>query len=317
MLDSLKTKEELFTIEQKWAIASVLAALIFAGFAPILIRLSENCISPNTATFNRLWIASVILSLWNGVLTLKSPDSQNQLVKQSNYNYQILTMLIVMGVFSTGYQLLWAWSLSYTSLANSSLLLSLTPLLTALGGWKFLGHSFDRKFLLGMMVALGGIIILEVGDISTSISKLQGDGLALLSAVFSAACMLTMEKLRTHLLPDVIVTWRCAVGAIFLMPIILMNQDNFFPNSWEIWQVLIFLSLTTIISQGLIVYSLKWLSAGFVSTVFMLAPIVVAFMSWTVFNETLGLGNFLAFVIVLSGIYLATLGQGGFTKIFK
>ncbi|MGL5062581.1 MAG: DMT family transporter, partial [Microcoleus sp.] len=52
-----------------WAVISLLAALLAVSFAAIFIRFSEQEISPNATVFNRLWIATVVFGMWNGVGT--------------------------------------------------------------------------------------------------------------------------------------------------------------------------------------------------------------------------------------------------------
>ncbi len=39
------------------------------------------------------------------------------------------------------------------------------PLFTTLGGWLFLGQRFDRRFLIGMAIALSGAVTLGLGDV--------------------------------------------------------------------------------------------------------------------------------------------------------
>lgn len=49
-----------------------------------------------------------------------------------------------------------------------------------------LGQRFDSKFVIGMIVAISGSVLLEVDHISYTTSQIQGDVLALLSALFFA-----------------------------------------------------------------------------------------------------------------------------------
>ncbi|MBW4675003.1 MAG: DMT family transporter [Desmonostoc geniculatum HA4340-LM1] len=50
------------------AIIASFVALVIFGIMPILIRWSENEISPNATMFNRCWIAAIIFGIWQELL---------------------------------------------------------------------------------------------------------------------------------------------------------------------------------------------------------------------------------------------------------
>lgn len=59
------------------------------------------------------------------------------------------------------------------------------------------------------------------------------------------------------------------------------------------------------IAVGILLYSLKKFSSGFVSLLMLLDPVIAAILSAVIFTERLSLTNWLAFVVILTGIYLA------------
>lgn len=137
-----------------------------------MFRISESSITPNTTIFNRLWIATAVLGLWNGLLFLKQRYSggvatrtlPNSPAIQLFPNTDSLLLSLILAITFVSYQLLWAWSLTQTSVANSEVLHSITPLLTTLLGWSLFGHKFDRLFVIGMAIALtGSIALVEEG----------------------------------------------------------------------------------------------------------------------------------------------------------
>ncbi|PSP22012.1 MAG: hypothetical protein BRC55_13515 [Cyanobacteria bacterium SW_8_48_13] len=91
---------------------------------------------------------------------------------------------------------LWAWSLTQTSVANSTLLYNLMPIFTTLGAWLLLGQRFQAKFLLGMAVAITGAVAIAIEDLQVAGSHLPGDAAALIAAIFSATNLLCVEQLR-------------------------------------------------------------------------------------------------------------------------
>ncbi|MCF2148273.1 DMT family transporter [Desmonostoc muscorum LEGE 12446] len=287
------------------AIIASFVALVIFGIMPILIRWSENEISPNATMFNRCWIAAIIFGIWQEVLVIRQLGKKEQpIIKQSLDKNQIL-LLVVTAVFFCATQILWAWSLTETSVANSALIHSLTPLFTTLGGWLLFNQRFDYKFLAGLAITIIGTIVLGFDDLQIASLKLQGDILAFASALFWSLYLLTIEKLRTQLTVTTILSWICRIITLLLAPIMFITHDEFFPHSANGWLGVIALALTLIVADGLLAYSLKHLSSSLVAMINLLDPIVTALLAWIIFAEVLNWLNLVAFAVILLGIYLA------------
>jgi drug/metabolite transporter (DMT)-like permease len=293
------------------AIIATFVAICFFGIMPILIRWSENEISPNATMFNRCWIALVIFGLWQELSLVRQRWLAKQsIIKQSFDNKQIL-LLLVAATFFCATQTLWAWSLTQTSVANSALIHSLTPFFTALGGYLLFNQRFDDKFLIGLAIATVGTIVLGLDDLQVASVKLQGDLLALLSAVFWSAYILAIEKLRAQLTVTAILTWVCRIVTLLFALILFTAHDQWFPHSWSGWGNVIALALTLIFGQGLLTYSLKYLSSSLVAMISLLSPVLTSFLAWIIFAEALSWFNLVAFAIIILGIYLALTSKKG------
>lgn len=215
-----------------------------------------------------------------------------------------------MAIASTASVVCWAWSLTQTSVANSTVLRNLTPLFTSLGGWLFLNLKFDRQFILGMIVALLGAIAIAWDDLQIGTESLWGDCTALLSAFLYAIYLLTVEHLRNSLNATTILLWRCILGTCLIFPVVLFSEDTLFPHSRQGWLSVILLAIVCqAIGQGLLVYCLKQFSSGFIAIFLLLQPVVSAVLAWGFFAENLTLLNGLAFCLVLGGIYIAQSNQ--------
>ncbi len=288
------------------AIVSLSAALLAVSFAAIFIRLSEGEISANATVFNRLWIATVVFAVWNGVGAARRQISETEPQVRSNYTLRDLMLLIAVGIVSSASLGFWAWSLTRTNVANSTVLRNLTPLFTTLGGWLLLGRRFDRRFLVGMAVALAGAIAIGLDDLQTAGENLAGDLAALLSAMFYAGNLLIAEHLRTKFPATTILMWRCFIGSLLILPLVLLAGDRIFPYSWQGWLAVIALAvICQAFGQGLLIHSLGRLSSGFVALFLLLEPVITAILAWILFTENLSLFNWLAFSVVLAGIYIA------------
>jgi drug/metabolite transporter (DMT)-like permease len=304
--DDLKHGKLVQNKDSFWAIISLSAALLAVSLAAIFIRLSEREIGPNATVFNRLWIATVVFAVWNGADAARRRMSGAEPELRSNYTLRDLILLIAVGVVSSASLGFWAWSLTQTNVANSTVLRNLTPLFTTLGGWLLLGRRFDNRFLVGMAIALVGAIAIGIDDFQASGEHLAGDIAALLSAMFYAGNLLIAEHLRTKFPATTILMWRCFIGSILILPLVLLAGDRVFPYSWQGWLAVIALAVVCqAFGQGLLIHSLGRLSSGFVALFLLLEPAITAILAWILFSERLSLLNWLAFSVVLVGIYLA------------
>jgi len=309
------TSQPTATRETSMALAALFADLVIIAFLPILLKVSESEISPDATIFNRFWIATAILGLWNGVSLIKGRWSGNYIpIKLFPDTDNFLLLLLMLGVFSGGQQLLYAWSITQTTVANSEVLHSLTPLFTTLIGWRFLGQRFDRRFLMGIAIAIVGSIALAANDFSIAFDKLQGDGLALVSAAFWGGYLMVTEKLRPQLSIRAIATWDSVLVTLFTLPFVLASGEEIFPHSAIGWLNLCVLGISVIFTSFLIIYSLKRLSSGLVATILLLHPAITGVLAWGFFSETLNWLNLLAFAVILFGAYLTTSSKGGVKK---
>lgn len=286
------------------AIVSLAIAVICLSLAAIFIKVSEREISPNALIFHRLWIATIIFGLWRQLKS--SQPSENQPVEQKTYNSQTISLLVALGICSAASQYCFVWSLTQTGAANATLLRNFTPVFTISSGWLLFGQRFDRKFLIGAVLAVGGAIAIGVNDWQISANNVQGDALAILCAVFYSGSLLLVEQLRTELDTATIMLWRCAVGAMVTLPIMLITTDRVFPSSTNGWlSVIAFALVCQVLGQGLLAYCLKQLSSGLVGITLLLEPCITACFAWAIFSESLNFLNRVAFFVVLIGIYLA------------
>ncbi|MDZ8260932.1 DMT family transporter [Nostoc sp. ChiQUE01b] len=314
---------------------SLLFALIPISLAPSLTKLCQQEIGANAVVFHRSWIATVVFGLWNGLEAFRYQQSieggrrqeaggrgqeaegnitsallDNQSIKQKPFTSQEVWLLLAMGTSAGTYLLLWAWSLSQTSVANVALLSNLNSLFVALAGYLLFGRRFDNRFVIGLVTALAGAIAFELNKVQFATDQILGDALALLTAVFMATCMLLIERLRTRFSTATIMLWRCGVTTMFLLPVLPFLEDRLLPYSWTGWFFIIFQALfCQVLGQGLLAYSLSRISSGVVAVTLLLEPVLASIFAWFIFSEQVGLFDWATFAVVLAGIYLAQSSQ--------
>ncbi len=293
-----------------WAIAALVLALFFISSSAIFIRLSEQEITFGATAFSRFWITAIVLGAWQGFLGLRyrlNLEQPKPALPQSGW---VWAGLLALAIFFSADLVLYAWSLTQTSVANATLLSNLTPLFTTLGAWLLLGRRFDNQFLIGMLIAITGAVALGLEDITSVTSQVTGDIAAFAAAITFSGYLLVLEQLQTRLDPTLIIFWSSAIATLFTLPFVLLTGGRIFPYSWQGWLTIIALSLfCQVFGQRLLVYSLNHLSSGFVALFLLLEPVFAAIGAGTLLSEKLAMLSWVSFAVVLLGMYLALSSQ--------
>lgn len=292
---------------QTLSFQSILAAfgLCFALFAlasgSIFMTIATQDMTANQVALNRVAIAAIVFAVWNGLRAIapKTEPTTHQI------GWREVGLLIAAGSSFAAFVVLLAWALSHTQVATATLLTHMMPIFTTLGGWLFLRQRFSFQFWIGLVVALTGAISIGAGDLSLSGDTILGDIAALLAAVFIAIEMLIVEQLRTRLATPTITMSECAIATLLVLPTVLWSGSAVLPPSWESgFAVLAAALITQVTGHGLLTYSLKQFSAGLISVALLAVPIIAAGLAMVVFGQTISIESAIAFLVVLTGIYL-------------
>jgi len=284
-------------------------AVVALAFSPIFTKLSEVELSPTATIFNRLWISTIIISLWQLVDIWRSGDVSVESIAVTGFksDYKEKGLLIIASLSATASAILWAISFTQTSIASSTVLRSLTPLFIGLGAWLILKQRFNRQFIIGMILSIVGGIVIGWDDLQLGGHHLAGDGIALLSAALHGVNILVVGYLRDrNCATDRILLWRCAGGALMVLPIVFLTDIQMFPSSTQGWLFIIALAVVCqTFGQSLLVFSLKHFSSSFVGIFALLKPLVTALLAWFIFAEGVSVTSGVALILILAGIYLA------------
>ncbi|MBP0019994.1 MAG: DMT family transporter [Cyanobacteria bacterium SBLK] len=293
--------------------ASIIAALLLA-LMPIFVRFSETGIGANATIFNRFLMVSLSLILWECIAIANKAieggskcETKSIFINPSFLKDALLPLsILIVAFFST--QFLWTWSLSQTTVANSQVLHCLSPAFATLAGWILFSQKFGAKFLVGMTLATIGTLGVGLSDITSHMS-IQGDCLALLSALFWAGYIMAIERLRSIWDSTTILFFASVSCGLLSLPILLSTGDSILPNTLNAWLAIVLLVANTLGCHLLMAYSLKWLSSALVATVLLLNPILAALIGWVLFSESLSILNLLGFSVIIIGVYYAISGQ--------
>lgn len=289
---------------QRTALICLFTGAIAIAFSPIFVRLSE--LGPAATAFWRVGFA--LPALW-ALMALRPPVSGGALRRPAGWrDYAALS---VPGLFFTGDLICWHWSIAFTSVANSTLLANVAPLVVTLVSWLAFKERFNRTFLAGLGLAMLGALVLMGESVSLGgLDHLIGDALAVGTACFYGGYILSVGRLRTRFTTATIMTWSGAVTAATLLPVAAVSGESLLAASVYGWGILLGLALISHAGgQSLIAYALAHLPPAFSSVTLLVQPVAAAVIAWIVLNEPLGSWQAVGGAIVLGGILVARRGS--------
>jgi drug/metabolite transporter (DMT)-like permease len=292
------------------AFLCLLAGGCAIAFAPIFVRLSD--VGPLASAFWRTALAMPLLWMW----LLMGPSSRppDRVEGQSlslHAESRQFGALLLAGLFFAADLGVWHFSIVFTSVANATLLANLAPIFVTLAGWLIWKRRVTRTFLVGMFVAIAGMFVLVGPNFAIGGTRLLGDALGALTAVFYAGYMLAIKNARdAHASTARLMAWSTTISAIALLPVALLAPQPLLPVSPAGWWPLLGLAIVSqILGQGLIAYAFAHLPASLSSVSLLIQPVVAALAAWIIFTEPVGSMQFAGAVIVLTGIWLARKGS--------
>ncbi|MGH8503294.1 MAG: DMT family transporter [Gammaproteobacteria bacterium] len=282
---------------QRPALTALLAGAVLIGLAPIFVRLAD--VGPTAAAFWRVALAApVLFVLWWPRRARHAASSAR------------LPWLWLAGAFFAADLAAWHQSIQLTSVANATLLANLAPLfVTGASVWLF-GEKVTREFLLGLLLALCGALLLTADSLTIGRSSVLGDLLGVLTALFYAGYQLSVIRLRRVASVVEIMWWSTLATAVLLLPVTLMTGETLWPQSAHGWSILLGLALLPhVAGQGLIAYAMAHLPASFSSVSLLVQPVAAAAFAWMLLAETIGAVQALGAAVVLGGILLCRRAQ--------
>jgi len=281
------------------ALLALIAGAICIGLAPILVRLSET--GPVATAFYRVFLGLPLMLVWMSTINRSVPDRPLTPVSGKDR-----MLLLLPGLFFAGDLGFWHWSIELTTVANATLFANFAPIYVTLVAAFVFKERFNRSFIIALILALAGAVILMGSSASFSAQHIKGDIFGMITAVFYAAYLLTIGRLRARFSTVTIMYWSSLSASLVLLPISWFTGVLSLPETVWGWGILVTLAWVSHLGgQGLITWALAHLSTAFSSLSLLLQPVVSALLAWYLFGETLGPVQICGGLIVLTGIYLA------------
>ncbi len=201
----------------------------------------------------------------------------------------------------------WHYGLKYTSVAVSTVLSNLTPVVVTAFAWVVFKQKPRALFLLAMLVAVGGAWIMGVarGAGAAVLNAPLGNALSLATAFWYALYFLAVSQARKSLPATRLMLWSSLAGAPLLLIAAAAMGEKLLPSTLPQVAACVGLGLIHIGGQGSIAWAMGRLPASLASVVVLVQPIVAAYAGWLLFGEALGPLQAVGAVVALSGVVLA------------
>ncbi len=271
------------------------AGVVAVSWAAIFIRLAEAPALSQSAY--RMLFAAVPVALFAAV--------RRRAELRALRREQALTLL-VSGLALALHFATWIASLSRTTVASSVALVTTQPVWVALLAIVVLREAVSRATAVAIVVATLGGVIIGGADIAVSGQALIGDALAVVGAVCAAVYFIAGRRVRAHLslAAYVGVVYSIAAGALVVSAIAAGQPLVGF--SGRTWVMIALMALIPqLIGHSLLNWSLRYLSAPFVSVAILGEPVISTALAAPILGERPGLVRIVGGAITLLGVYLA------------
>jgi drug/metabolite transporter (DMT)-like permease len=205
----------------------------------------------------------------------------------------------------------WITSLSYTSVAASTALVTTNPVWVTLLGWLLFGERPSGLTLLGVGVALVGGLLIGLGDAQGGgTNPLLGDLLALLGALAASFYFLLGREAQRRglsLLEYVRVAYTTAFLILFPLPYLFGGGYGGYPGAVYLY-ILLMALLPQLVGHTSFNWATRHISPVLVTLAVLFEPVGASLLAFLLFGEVPGLQVILGALVLLLGVALAVLG---------
>ncbi|WP_036745586.1 DMT family transporter [Paenibacillus sp. UNC451MF] len=269
------------------------AGIIAISFSSIFVKLSAAPIS--VSGMYRLFFTNLLMLpiMWKYIPEIKKLSGKDWL------------FLIGSGIALGLHFLLWMASLRYTSVASSTVLLTLEPIFVLAGAFLVYRERTTAAAVAGICLAVFAAMMIGAKDFSISGTALQGDLLSLLGTAAVAVHMLLGQKLSKHissLLYSFVVFF---VAGICFAIYNGFNSYSFVHYSFNEWGLFLLLALVpTVFGHILFNWLLKYVNAASVSSAVLGEPIGATLLAWMMLGESINWVQILAGFLLILGVWV-------------
>jgi len=285
-------------------IVVVLVGVVFTAFSAILIRLADAP-SLAIAAWRMVLATGMAAPLFVAERFGRAPRRESGSSASALTRKAAVALSLASGALLAMHFAFWIASLSYTSVASSTVLVTTHPLIVAVFGFVLLDERLSVRSVLFMLASLAGSALLVAGGYGAGGSVPLGNLLAFLGAVTVSGYMVigrvVRRRLSVHAYTMIVYATAAfllvaasAVGGVPLAP--------YAPREFVLFAALAF--FCTLLGHSLYNWALAFLRPTVISTSILGEPVIASVLAVIVFGEVPSIFTITGGAVILGSIYL-------------
>ena len=275
-----------------------LIAVIFWGASFIATKYLLDELTPETIISLRLIFAILLLS---GIAIVQKRDFS---INLKSHGYIFLLALIA--VFHLWIQVT---GLKFTTASNTGWIIGTAPIFMALLGLIFFNEKLSAIKIIGIIVAVIGLLLLVGKGNPTNIDLIEnkGDLLVLSSSFTWGIYSMVNKKISLTYSPLMTILYLFIMMAIIIVPITV--NDTVIKSVYNLtitgWISILFLGLLCSgVAYVIWAYSLREMESAKVGAYLYFEPFVTVLTAWLFLNENITVLMILSGLIITAGVFL-------------
>ena len=287
----------------KWQLVIVLTiGILGVSLAAIWIRLAVDLVDPDNKVGFSLFLAASRLIIAASILLPNWKNFKLVQIESTAFVYAVAAGICLAVHFAT-----WITSLSYTSIAASTVLVTTNPIWVGLFSWWWYKEKLTWRNILGIAIAsIGGIIltIADGGAVGNYSNPSLGNILALIGAIMSSLYIIFgSQAQRRGLSIGNYIAIAYSTAALCLFPLPLLYDTGYLGYTPLVYLYIFLMALMSqVIGHTSLNWAVRWISPTLVSLSLLFEPVVASLVGAVVFREIPTIGLLLGGVIILIGI---------------
>ncbi|WP_342433110.1 DMT family transporter [Neobacillus sp. FSL H8-0543] len=272
-------------------------SIIAISFSAIFVKWSDAPAS--ILSMYRMWFASILML----PIVWKYRAEFKKISKKDGF------FLICSGVFLALHFVLWFGSLKLTTVASSTIILALQPIVSLVGGYFLFKERTNAPALMTMGVAIIGAVMIGWGDFGLSKAAIQGDILSFLSVIAVVGYLFIGQTTVKKVLH-----WIYSF-CVFLSASVVLTIYNFstgvsfsgYPA--KEWGIFLLLAIVPTVSHVINNWLLNYVNATTISMSILGEPVGATLLAIILLGERLAGWQIVGGVLVLFGVFLFLIQQ--------
>ncbi len=275
--------------------------VVIVSTASILIRYAQaDGASSAVIAAGRLAIAALLITPY----ALRRVGPEVLRIRRKD-----LLLCVASGVLLAAHFWTWIVSLEYTSVANSTALVTTNPMWVALLSAWLLRERPRRAQIAGVALTIAGTVLIFLASNShgsAASSPALGNSLALLGALAASGYLLIGRSVRGNMSLLCYIWLTYSFAAIALIAAAIAGGETFVGVSTKAWLLIAAMAIgPQLLGHTAFNWALRRLSATVVAVSILGEPIGSALLAWWLLDEQFVALQLAGFAALLTGIFVA------------